>query len=224
MSPRRQLRRRSTGAGFTLIEVMVSLGVMMVGAMAVITLQQQSIRANGHARQVSIAMQIAQRWMERLKEDAATWTTIGTDATGVSAALAGTAFLRGDLTGMLSQPGEFKSLPVNNATLTAWNLSNAFDQDGRDMPTNLSGAQRSVHTYCASYRPAWIWFGHLMRVDVRVWWANDIGPNRPDITLDFATPQRCALDDTKLRPGGTQYDRYHVVYLPGAIRVNEVRR
>ena len=73
-----------------------------------------------------------------------------------------------------------------------------------------------------------------MRVDVRVWWARDTerpgsgdppGPGaRPNIVTDFATPQACGGDDTKLRPGGTQYDWYHVVYLPGAVRVTEVRR
>lgn len=217
--------RRARRAGFTLIEVMVSLGVMMVGAMAVISLQQHSIRSNAHARNMTTAMQIAQRWMERLKEDGHHWTAIGTDASSVSSALTNTVFLKADLTGMTAQPGEFKPLPITAPA--TWELSNAFDQDGRDMPTNLPQSARSVHTFCASYRPAWIWYGHLMRMDVRVWWARDVtrpDGTRPIITTDFATPQVCGSDDVKLRPGGTQYDWYHVVYLPGAIRVSEVRR
>lgn len=221
------MARRHVRAGFTLIEVMVSLGVMMVGTMAVIALQQQSIRANVHARQMTIAMQIAQRWMERLKEDAHTWTSVGTDAPGVTTALASTVFLKQQLTGMSAQPGEFK--PLLNA-LGSWTLSNAFDQFGRDMPPqgSVPAGSPSVHTFCASYRPAWIWFGQLMRVDVRVWWARDVtrAASPLNISTDFPTEAGalCGGDDAKLRPGGTQYDWYHVVYLPGAIRVNEVRR
>lgn len=215
-------------AGFTLIEVMVSLGVMMVGSMAVIALQQETVRANVHARELTIAMQVGQRWMERLKQDAHTWVNVADPGT-VATELAGTLFLDGYLTGMTTQPAEFKMLPITAPG--SWALSNLFDQYGKDMPsTALSPGDpnaRSVHTYCASYRPAWIWLGHLMRVDVRVWWARSAtrgDDTRPDIATDFATPQRCGLDDVKLRPGGTQYDWYHVVYLPGAIRVNEVRR
>lgn len=220
--------RRVRRVGFTLIEVMVSLGVMMVGTMAVIALQQQSVRANVHARQMTIAMQIAQRWMERLKEDAHTWTSVATDAAGVTTALANTVFLKQHLTAMSSQPGEFKTLLTELGT---WERSNAFDQYGRDMPpaTESSCAVGdSIHTYCASYRPAWIWYGQLMRVDVRVWWARDVARETPQLNVctDFpvVAGAACGGDDAKLRPNGPQYDWYHVVYLPGAIRVNEVRR
>lgn len=208
----RRSRRRSR-AGFTLIEVMVSLGVMMVGAMAVITLQQQSVRANVHARDLTIAMQIAQRWMERLKEDAHGWTAIGTNLTG-------TALLGQGMTGAAT---EFKSLPSVGAAADGNLVSNAFDGFGQDVPNQGVGAN---YVYCASYRPAWIWSGHLMRMDLRVWWArdavrNDVNATRPNIVTDF--PQ-CGDDNAKLLPGGTQYDWYHVVYLSGAIRVTEVRR
>ncbi|KAF0166732.1 MAG: hypothetical protein FD160_4057 [Caulobacteraceae bacterium] len=124
MTSRRSRHRGLRRAGFTLIEVMVSLGVMMVGTMAVIALQQQSIRANVHARQMTIAMQIAQRWMERLKEDAHSWTSIGTDAPSVTTALASTVFLKQHLTAMSTQPGEFKPLVSEAGT---WERSNVFD-------------------------------------------------------------------------------------------------
>jgi hypothetical protein len=209
---------------------MVSLGVMMVGTMAVIALQQQSVRSTVHARQMTTAMLVAQRWMERLKEDSHSWTTIGIDAPAVAAALQDTLFLKTHLTGMGTQPGEYR--PLLDAAGT-WTVSNAFDQDGRDMPVTGS-LGNSIHTFCASYRPAWIWYGHLMRVDVRVWWARDVDrpasegvtAGRPNIGADFPVLSgvACSGDDAKLRPSGLQYKWYHVVYLPGAIRANEVRR
>lgn len=223
-----RLSRHHARGGFTLIEVMVSLGVMMVGSMAVIALQQQSVRANIHARQLTIAMGIAERWMERLKQDAHTWTSIGTDDGSITTALAQTVFLKQHLSGMTNQPSEFKPLQV---ATPSWSVSNLFDQRGRDMPID-PGSSDSIHTYCASYRPAWIWRGHLMRVDVRVWWARDVtkpdGTSRPNIDEDFTDGVPCQGDDVKLRPDSSdtnsQFPWYHVVYLSGAVRTTEVRR
>ncbi|MEY4583070.1 MAG: hypothetical protein RL701_7773, partial [Pseudomonadota bacterium] len=62
--------------GFTLVEVMVSLGVMMIGGMALIGMQQQTTRANVRSRDITIATQIAQNVIERLKLEALAWNTV----------------------------------------------------------------------------------------------------------------------------------------------------
>ena len=74
MRPQPCHRRRQ---GFTLVEVMVSLGIMTIGAMAVLAMQQQIIRGNMHARQLTTATQIAQNVIERLKIDSLSWTAAG---------------------------------------------------------------------------------------------------------------------------------------------------
>src|SRR5262245_14163143 len=114
------MRRRSQRQGFTLVEVMVSLGVMTIGAMAILGMQQQIIRANIHARQVTTATQIAQNVIERLKLDGLSWT-----APGIPAG----PYLRNVTPGAI---GAFQTLPfltmTNGANTRFW--SNSFDYYG----------------------------------------------------------------------------------------------
>jgi type IV pilus assembly protein PilV len=195
-------RRRRRRSAFTLIEVMVSLGVMTVGAMAILALQTHTIRSNSHARELTTAMQIAQIWAERLKQDAATWNeaAAASGTPSVSTVLANTTYLR-----TISSPPAFATL----TNLTA-PISNAFDRDGNDVTPG-------THFYCASVRLGWVYFGRAMRADVRVWWARE----DKQITVDFPA---CQDTDAPLNPGGTQFDNYHVVYLPTVIRMVTVDR
>jgi prepilin-type N-terminal cleavage/methylation domain-containing protein len=207
----RRLQRsaRRKRSGFTIIEVMVSLGVMTVGALAILALQQHTIRSNLHARQLSTAMQIAQRWVGRFKQDAHTWTRIAPISGNPSddIVLAETLYLRQ----ITTNPNQYQAIP----NVTA-NVSNAFDFLGNDV-LNTSGNV----VYCAAFRPAWVYFGRTMRVDVRVWWAREGN----QIISDFPG---CAGTQSTLDPGpsGTFFNNsaYHVVYLPSVIRVNPLPR
>jgi prepilin-type N-terminal cleavage/methylation domain-containing protein len=198
-------------AGFTLVEVMVSLGVMTVGAMSIIAMQQQTTRANVHARELTAATQISQNVIERLKLEAIAWTTVSNPNTDLSNCL----WLK-RIVG--STPGSFMQLVGRTATNTAGAtrvLSNAFDYYGGDVDlTNATTGTLATVRFCASYRLSWI-FGNYraMRADVRVWWSKD-APSH-GIIADFPA---CADDNTALNPGGSQYDRYHIVYLSTAIR------
>jgi type IV pilus assembly protein PilV len=204
---RRTARRKRRG--FTLIEVMVSLGVMTVGAMAILALQQHSIRSNSHARQLTIGMQIAQQWVERLKQDAATWNAVGlaTGAPSAAQVLNNTLYLRG----IIGAPNAYQTIP--NVTPI---VSNAFDYLGNDTANDNT----QPVFYCASMRLGWVYFGRAMRADVRVWWPrNESGNQALSILADFPA---CADDNAKLNPSGTQFNNYHVVYLPTVIRMTLV--
>jgi prepilin-type N-terminal cleavage/methylation domain-containing protein len=211
---RRASRRRG---GFTLIEVMVSLGIMTVGALGMLALEQHTIRSNAHARQLTMAMQIAQLWVERLKQDASRWTIAGATPGGPNDAtvLASTRFL-GQIA---AKPDQFQT--ILNPTAT---LSNAFDYQGNDVDVAANAANVF---YCASFRLGWVYYGNAMRADVRVWWARESSSATPNaITLDFAG---CADNDTALSPnpspgGGPQFNNYHVVYLSTVIRLTAVQR
>jgi prepilin-type N-terminal cleavage/methylation domain-containing protein len=198
-------------AGFTLVEVMVSLGVMTVGAMSIIAMQQQTTRANVHARELTTATQIAQNVMERLKLEGVSWNNVTGNP---SQDLVNAPTLR-LIVG--STPGNFMTLAgrtVTNAGVTRV-LSNAFNYYGDDVDlTNANTAKLASVHYCASYRLSWI-YGNFraMRSDVRVWWSRD-APSR-SIISDFAG---CADDNAALNPGGTRYDAYHIVYLSTVIR------
>lgn len=189
--------------GFTLVEVMVSLGVMTVGAMAVIAMQQQIIVGNVHARQVTTATQIAQNVIERLKGDALTWNAVGVPA--------GTRYLDTVAPGLI---GAFTSLPPQTQTVGGITRiqTNSFDYFGADLDT-ASGTPADLF-YCASYRLSFISNANrAIRADVRVWWAREgVASIRADFPL-------CADDNVRLNPGANSImNNYHVVYLSTVLR------
>jgi type II secretion system protein I len=197
--------------GFTLVEVMVSLGVMTIGAMSLIAMQQQATRANVRARDITMAMQIAQNVVERLKLDGVAWTTVTPTTT---ADLQNTQILKGIAA---ATPGSFMPLPVLNPSLSGETrvLGNAFTYAGDDI--DLTGASAALLTqvrFCAGIRLTWVYASRrAMRADVRVWWSKEV-PART-ITSDFIG---CADDNAALNPGGGFYDSYHVVYLSTVLR------
>jgi prepilin-type N-terminal cleavage/methylation domain-containing protein len=202
---------RQRREGFTLVEVMVSLGVMTVGAMSIIALQQQTTRANVHAREVTAATQIAQNVLERLKLEAVAWNNV---TTSPSTDLTNAPTLR-LITG--GTPGAFMGLTPRVLTgggITR-KLSNAFDYYGNDVDlTNADAATLAQVHFCAGIRLSWIYANfRAMRADVRVFWP--IEGNGRTITTDFAG---CVDDNTSLNPNGANYDRYHIIYLSTVIR------
>jgi prepilin-type N-terminal cleavage/methylation domain-containing protein len=204
------MRRRS--AGFTLVEVMVSLGVMTVGAMSIIAMQQQTTRANVHSREVTTATQIAQNVLERLKLEAIAWNTV-TPSPSTDLLNAPTLRL---IVG--STPGSFAALTprVVSAAGVTRTLSNAFDYYGSDLNlTNADSATLARVHFCAGFRLSWIYANfRAMRADVRVFWAKDASGRT--ITTDFAS---CNDDNASLNPpNGANYDRYHIIYLSTVIR------
>jgi type IV pilus assembly protein PilV len=203
-------RRR---AGFTLIEVMVSLGIMTVGALGMLALQQHTIRSNSHARELTTAMQIAQLWIERLKQDGSVWTTPGANPGGPTDAtiLNRTRYL----IQVSTKPNQFQQ--ILNTTPA---VSNAFDFQGNDVDATVGNVY-----YCASFRPMWVYYGNALRVDVRVWWPRETSSttNANAIATVFTG---CADDNRMLNPSppGAEFNNYHVVYLSTVIRVTTVQR
>lgn len=59
--------------GYTVIEVMMALAVLAVGATGVIALQKVALIGNTNARIGDAARQVASTWAERLKSDAIQW-------------------------------------------------------------------------------------------------------------------------------------------------------
>jgi prepilin-type N-terminal cleavage/methylation domain-containing protein len=192
------MRRRQA---FTLVEVMVSIGVMTIAALGIFAMQQQLVRANAHARQLTVATQIAQNWIERLKLDALRWNQADDPS--------GTTYLRN-----ITQPSDglagFISLPFDQPGGTRI-VSNGFDWFGEDLDTSKSAPAGLV--YCASYRLNWVFDNkRVIRADVRVWWA------RQGTGASIAQDYGQCVEDGKLNPGEANFDRYHVVYLSTVLR------
>jgi prepilin-type N-terminal cleavage/methylation domain-containing protein len=205
---------RKRRRGFTLIEVMVSLGIMTIGAMAVIALQTQTIRANSYARQVTTATQIAQIWIERIKEDACMWTTpaaLNGGTPDVPTVLNRTLYLQSIVTnaGRWITPADQDPFP---------RISRGFDFQGDDTTATMGGT--TAPFYCTAYRMQWVYLGSAIRTDVRVWWPR-AGSNAR--ATDFPA---CGSNSnlSLLDPGGSAYGNYHGIYLSTVLHVTQLNR
>ena len=77
--------------GYTLIEVMTAIGILMVGSAGIFAMEQGAIIANAEARRLATAQQIAGTVAERIRRDAMAWTLGGPSMP--STALDRTAYL-----------------------------------------------------------------------------------------------------------------------------------
>jgi type IV pilus assembly protein PilV len=76
MSRVRTKARARAAAGrraYTMIEVMIALGVLALGATGVIAMQTVTLIGNQRAKAEATATMIAQTWVERLRADAVVW-------------------------------------------------------------------------------------------------------------------------------------------------------
>jgi len=70
----RALRLNRSAGGFTLIEVMITVGIMTFGLLALATVQIQAMRGGDRGRHATNAATIAESRMEQLQQDA--WASI----------------------------------------------------------------------------------------------------------------------------------------------------
>ena len=154
MSQARAQRRRARARrqGFTLIEVMMSLAIMTVGALGIMALQQAATRGNMEARQMTAATNINRIWIERLRADTLLW-----NATTVPAGFENTRYI----SVLESEPGTDWFAPISGDGVVD---SYAFDYFGND-------TEEEADTYfCTHIRLRWIRQGSMLRADVRTFW------------------------------------------------------
>ena len=151
MMSRPTQRRR---AGFTLIEVMVAVSIMTVGAMGIMALQQAATRGNIEAREMTMATQLTRQWIERVRTDAVRW-----NGTSLPTSLATTSYLK-QLPNAGGTTNWFTPTPLATS-----GESYAFDYFGRDATT----AAQQKH-YCTNLRMTWLVMGATARIEARTFW------------------------------------------------------
>lgn len=220
-------RRRLSSRGFTLIEILVSITLLAVGAAGVIAMQKSAVQGHQEARQMDVANGIAREWMERLRRDAALWTPVVGQQ------------------GVTPPPNLAQAPIVQMYSPTRWYLptqriapqgaqtdveSPGFDVLGRDVPIAALGAAAqgqvngagtfltntgTVLEYCTNVRITPLTADQtLLRAEVRVFW-----PRGLYVSLD---PNVCTQDPPaawEADPVGVT-QQYHFVYLASAIRQN----
>lgn len=139
--------------GFTLVEVMIAIGIMTVGSLGILSMHQAVSQANRAANEMNTAIAVTERWVERVERDSLSWTEQGINSTS----LGSTEYLS-QLAGQVSGTDWF------TPTVTSSGESYAFDYFGND--TTTSGEIK----YCVNLRLNWIRQGSSARVDIRTFW------------------------------------------------------
>ena len=194
---RRSARRaRQRGAGYTAVEVLMSMAVLSVGVIGIIATEKVTLAANQHAKNLAIATRIGQSWMGMLNAEATLWGTDGllngTRHPWLSQATAGTSWFRPDTVAALDFGAAFDAL--GNATTVD---DAAFCVDLRIAP------QTRINTG-----------GGMVRAEVRVMWLRD----QPLVTsTDPALSSACSLNAVQASaPDATRFVQF--VFMSSAVR------
>lgn len=147
------MTRRSRQQGFTLIEVMIAIGIMTVGSLGILSMHHAVSRANREAREMNTAIAITERWIERVERDTLLWTAEGSN----TPELQSTAYLR-QIGNAASGTDWFTPIPAD------LDSSYGFDFFGDDT------RNRADIVYCVNLRLNWLDAGSSVRVDVRTYW------------------------------------------------------
>jgi len=146
--------RRPRTAGYTAVEVLMSLAILAVGVVGIIASEKVTLASNQHAKNLAIATHIAQSWIGMLNAEATLWSASGLTTTR-----------NPWLTQAASTADWFR--PDAVATL---DFGPAFDALGN--PTGVDDAR-----FCVDLRVAPLTLtstgGGMVRAEVRVMWLRD---------------------------------------------------
>lgn len=150
-------RRSQRRSGYTLIEAMMAVAILMVGSVGIFAMQQAATAANVEARQMTIASNAARTWAERIRRDALNWTT-----SGGGVALARTDYLKDVPAGVVPGPW-FTPVPPAARPQESY----GFDWYGQD--TLDAAATR----YCTNMQLQWLVPNQAIRANIRVWYVRN---------------------------------------------------
>lgn len=200
---------RANNRGYTVVEVMMALVVLTLGAVGVIAMQRAVAMGNTNARNLATANAIAQTWVERLRTDAQVWND-----QGGTPDIGETVWLNTASTSPPPSGGGWVRPTVTNFGNNTPAGSNEADIMGADL-LNAGDKLKFATAYCTEFRltrfsnspttGALASYYKVVRIEVRVIW--DRLSQRIDCT---ALPSNFA----------TQLGRYGSVYVVAAAMQN----
>lgn len=173
----------SRQAGYTLVEVMMSLTVLAIGAAGIFSLQTVAIGGNADSANLTAATNLARLWMDQLKTDAVSWNNFGPNP-----------------------PSDLGDTALLDTLGAAWtSLSPGKVPQRRDGELDAVGGQFCAQAVAAPPVPV----GALppvngLQVTVRVWWFKGPYQNRGAFPLCGEGLDAAMNDDLS---------RFHWVYL-----------
>jgi hypothetical protein len=198
---------RSRSRGTTVIEVMMALAMMAIGASGIIAMQKLAIVSNRDAKNLEVANEIARTWIERLRGDAMLWnhpsplfanTDLETDTVW--------------LAGHVQNPGTANWFRPTNQSVTIYGV---HDSLGRDDPTAQSFPNGP---FCVNIRLTWLRPNLSARAEVRVYWLRQ-GIGSWSVPSVPASPL-CGADPAAPPAIQFQTQTYHFVHIATEIRQN----
>jgi prepilin-type N-terminal cleavage/methylation domain-containing protein len=144
---------KPSASGFTLIEVMIAIGIMTVGSLGILSMHHAVSGANRTANEMNTAISITERWVERIDRDSLAWSEEGLNTSSLNS----TDYLK-ELAGSQASTGWFTPSPSDTSE------SFRFDYFGRDDPAG------NATKYCVNLQMSWIRPGSSARVDIRTFW------------------------------------------------------
>ncbi|HVW26008.1 MAG TPA: prepilin-type N-terminal cleavage/methylation domain-containing protein [Polyangiaceae bacterium] len=192
---------RSLARGYTIVELVMSLAVLAIGASGVIAMQKVAVASNRHAKDLSIASRIAEAWADQLAMDGSMWTI----TTAGVPTLSNTVWLQ------LANPGQVVDwfVPTYSALR---NFGPAFSALGvpLDPAVNASLARFCTHIRFAYLHNATRGAG-VIRAQVRVFWTAE---NSATAIPAAAQGNLCAVTDAML---SSNIGAFNVIYLTTSI-------
>jgi type IV pilus assembly protein PilV len=204
---------RAASRGYTVVEILLAMTLLSIGAAGVISMQKASMQGNLDARRMDVATAIGRMWMDRIRKDAMAWT-LPSPASALP-----TNYSKAKL---LSYAGLGWSRPdvYLPATSPQASISPGFDILGRDVPSKAGlDDTNNPPLFCVHVNESWLvgdgtTVDSLLRVDIRVVWKRGIlvgGPAADQPCLPSAVTA-LTLDNTQ----------YAAIYMSTLVRANGI--
>lgn len=213
---RGRIARRALIAGYTVVEVMMAMAVLSIGATGVIAMQKTALLGNLRARNLATASAIASAWVERLRIDGVRWTI---DGAGVNTIAATTylSIVQNDFPQVTAPEGVWFTPAANPPDPALAGVQPTKDVRGMDtaVPTEQG--------FCTNIRLTQV-LPNMIRAEVRVFWLRNQGGGSEQ-TGTLAGQPLCPVNNqaflnNDLTTAQAQ-ERYHFVYLSSTILRND---
>ena len=203
---RARTRRLRARLAYTVIEVMMAMAVLSIGATGVIAMQKAALLGNVRARDLATATTLASSWLERLRIDGLLWRE---NQNGINT-LPATTWL------------EVVTTPDASTWIVpalAFNYQNGADLHGYD--ATLASGQRG---FCVNLRLTQL-LPTLIRAEVRVYWLRTHNQAKTGGGSGMFGAGASLCDDSAALLQNLSSDqalgRYHFVYMTSAISRND---
>lgn len=187
-------------AAYTVMEVMMALSVLAVGATGVVAMQKTTMVGNVHARNLNTANAYAASWVGRLRTDALRW--VSTASNSNDGTLAQTQWLKD----VLNAPGVWRRPSMVGVPN---HISYQADVRGEDTRVDANAG------FCVNMRLTRM-LNNMVRAEVRVFWLRQQGGG-----VLVAGQPLCHGQGSFLQQVGNYRSRYHFVYLTTAFLRND---